>query len=198
MNDASARGDVTRLLARVRSIDERREATERVFVAAYEELRRLAGELLRRERPDHTLRPTALVHEAYLRLVDQRCVDLDDRARFRGIAARAMRRILVDHARRRAAAKRGAAGTRITIEDDHAVDAPVAVEILDLHDAIERLAALDRRTARVVELRVFGGLTINEVATALAVSSRTAAEEWRFARMWLGRELDQATPEPDS
>ena len=167
-------------------------ALEALLPAVYDELRRLAQRAMRRERTGHTLQPTALVHEAYLRLVEQRRADWHNRAQFLGVAARLMRRILVDHARARHAAKRGAGATQVTLGG---CDAPgVAIEesapdVLALHEALERLAALDAAQARLVELRYFGGLTIEEAAAALGVSPATLKREWVVARAWLRREL---------
>jgi RNA polymerase sigma factor (TIGR02999 family) len=165
-------------------------AMERLLPLVYDELRRLAASQLRRERPDHTLGATALVHEAYLRLVDQQRVSWQGRAHFFGLAAQAMRRILVDHARRRKAAKRGYQHA-VTLDDDTPVGAaePPPDEILAVDEALERLAALDPRQARLVELRYFAGFTIEEAAELLGVSPATAKRDWAMARAWLQREL---------
>jgi RNA polymerase sigma factor (TIGR02999 family) len=182
-----AGGDVTRLL---QAYDpERPESAAELFAAVYGELRQLARALLRRERPDHTLQPTELVHDAFLRLVDQSAVRAVDRAHFFGVAARAMRQILVDHARRRRAAKRGGAWLRVTLDEGLGAPAAEPDELLALDQAIEALAARDPRAARVVELRVFAGLTIEEIAAALAVSKRTIDGDWAFARLWIARAL---------
>jgi len=156
----------------------------------YDELAKLAVSYMRRERPDHTLQPTALVHEAYLRLVDQDICDWRDRRHFFGVAARVMRQVLVDHARRKSASKRGGAWRRVTF--DEAIDAPGPADqdILDLDAALLKLAELDERMVRVVELRVFSGLTMEEVAGALDVSLRTAHNDWRVAKMWLANALE--------
>lgn len=164
------------------------EASARLADALYPELRRIAAALMRRERPDHTLQPTALVAEAYLRVVDQSRVDWQDRTHFLGIAARVMRQVLVDHARRHTAAKRGAGAERIPLDDDIAGGAG-PVELLLVNDALDRYARLDERGAHVVELRVFGGLSVGEIADALGVSKRTVDNDWSMARMWLAREL---------
>jgi RNA polymerase sigma factor (TIGR02999 family) len=164
-------------------------AANRIFELTYDELRRLAGGLLKKERADHTLQPTALVHEAYCRLVDQSRVGWQNRAHFFGIAARAMREILVDHARRRAAAKRGGNRQRVTFDNGIAVERSPEVEVLELHDALTTLAEMDERMARVVEMHVFGGLKFREIAHVLDVSRNTAQNDWRVARMWLNREL---------
>ena len=166
-----------------------RRALDELLPLVYAELRRVAARQLRRERDGHSLQPTALVHEAYLRLVDQRKADWRGRAHFFGVAAQVMRRILVDHARRRLAGKRGEGVHPVSI--DQAVDTPGVNEIpiLDLNDALDRLARLDAGLAQIVELRAFGGLTIDEAAHVLNVSPSTAKREWRTAKAWLTREL---------
>jgi RNA polymerase sigma factor (TIGR02999 family) len=165
------------------------DASRRLFELVYDELRRLAAALMRRERPDHTLQPTAVVHEAFLKLVGPARIEWKDRAHFMGIAARAMRQILVDHARRHRADKRGGGLQRVTLTAEEPVSPHDAVEILELHDVLERFARLDERAAQVVELRVFGGLSVQETAHLLAVSPRTVDGDWAVARMWLSREL---------
>ena len=168
-------------------------AGERLMPAVYAELHRQAERAMGREDAQHTLQATALVHEAYLRLVDQRRVRWQNRAQFFGVAAQVMRRILVDHARRHHAAKRGGGVQEITLHGDDAdVAAPRtedAVDVLALHTALEGLAALDPEQARLVELRYFGGLSIEETAEALGVSPATVKREWATARAWLRREL---------
>lgn len=168
-------------------------ALDDVLPVVYNELRRLARFSLQRERADHTLQPTALVHEAYLRLMGQREVDWRNRAQFMGIAAQMMRRILAQYARRRGAAKRGGAAMPVTLE--FAVeDSPSAqMELLRVNEALDRLAAFDDQQARIVELRYFGGLTIEETAEAMSVSPATIKREWALARAWLLRELSEAT-----
>ena len=190
-----APADVTQLLLAWGAGD--RAAGELLLPAVYDELHRQAERAMRREGSDHTLQPTALVHEAYLRLVDQRRVAWRNRAQFFGIAAETMRRILVDHARGRLAAKRGGGAARVTLDDASPVAGDAggapgadALDILALHDALERLAALDEAQARVVELRYFGGLSIEETAEAMGVSPATVKREWAVARGWLRRELD--------
>lgn len=146
---------------------------------------------MRRENDEHTLQATALVNEAYLRLVDQSRVEWKNRAHFFGVAAQVMRRILVDHARSRLADKRGAGAKRLTLDDAN-VGAPEeagGIDVLDLHEALERLAVLDQTQARVVELRYFSGLNIEETAEALDISPATVKREWSVARAWLRREL---------
>lgn len=164
-------------------------ALNELLPLVYAELRRIAARQLRGERAGHTLQPTALVHEVYLRLVDQRHVDWRDRAHFFGVAAQVMRRILVDHARRRRAGKRGDGLPSMSIDEAKDAIAPDAIPVLALDHALDRLAGLDEGLARVVELRAFGGLTIEEAACVLKVSPTTAKREWRFARAWLTREL---------
>jgi RNA polymerase sigma factor (TIGR02999 family) len=165
------------------------DALDRLLPLVYAELRRIAARQLRRERAGHSLQPTALVHEAYLRLVDQRRVDWQDRAHFFGVSAQIMRRILVDHARRRRAGKRGDDVQRVSIDQD--VEAPSRDEtsVLALDRALERLERVDSGLARIVELRAFGGLTIEEAAHVLKVSASTAKREWRTAKAWLTRQL---------
>jgi RNA polymerase sigma factor (TIGR02999 family) len=165
------------------------DVTERLAQALYPELKRIAAGLMRRERGGHTLQPTALVSEAFLRLVDERDITWQDRAHFLGIAARVMRQVLVDHARRHAARKRGGGLALVTFDEalGHGAGEPAAM--LDLHRALEKLAARDPRGARVAELRIFGGLTLAETAEVAGVSERTAGSDWAVARLWLSREL---------
>ena len=183
--------DVTQLLQAWSDGD--RTVEEPLLRAVLGELRQQAVRAMRRESPTHTLQPTALVNEAYLRLIDQRRVQWRSRAHFFGVAASLMRRILVDHARRRLAEKRGGDANRISISDvepaDRASEAAQDVDVLALHEALERLAALDPEQERLVELRYFSGLTIEETAEALGISPATVKREWRFARAWLRREL---------
>jgi RNA polymerase sigma factor (TIGR02999 family) len=186
--------DVTQLLLQWSSGDE--GALERLLPIIYGELRRIASHQLRRERPDHTLAPTALVHELYLRLVDQRRATWQHRAQFFGLAAQLMRRILVDHARGRQAAKRGGLATRVSLEgimDESELPAAAqqqaVVDVLAVDDALERLTGIDADQARIVELRFFAGLTVEETAHVLNRSPRTIKREWRLARAWLYREL---------
>ncbi len=188
--------DVTHLLLDLehRHAD-RDRVVERLYEVVYNELHDIATALMRRERAEHTLQPTALVHEAYLRLVDQTQGDWQSRAHFFGIAARAMRQILVDHARKHAADKRGGGWRRVTMHDDIAEAEQLSLEILALHEALEQLSRDDERMAQVVELRVFAGLHAREVAHVLGVSKRTVDEDWRVARMVLGRAL-AADPGP--
>jgi len=182
--------DVTGLLAAWRAGDA--SAHEQLLPAIYDELRRQAARAMRREGDAHTLQATALVHEAYLRLVDQRRVEWRSRAHFFGVAAQMMRRVLVDHARARLADKRGGALQRVTLGDVGPDESDRELDVLALHDALERLAALDPRQARLVELRYFGGLGIEDTAEALSISPATVKREWAVARAWLRRELGDA------
>lgn len=188
------RAEVTRILESLRAGHaDRPEITGRAFELLYDELRRLAAALLGRERAGHTLQPTALVHEAYARLVDQRRADWSGRAHFLGIAGQAMRRVLVDHARQRVAAKRGGKQERVTLSAVPGVDA-TGFELIELDDALNKLAAESERAARVAELKVFAGLTGEEIAEALGVSRRTVSGDWTVARAWLARELADPAP----
>ena len=164
-------------------------ALDQLLPLVYAELRRIARRQLRRERVGHTLQPTALVHEAYLRLVDQRHVDWQSRAHFFGVAAQVMRRILVDNARRHNANKRGNGVQCVSIDEAVEKTAPDEISVLALDDALGRLESVDRGLAQIVELRAFGGLTIDEAAHVLKVSASTAKREWRTAKAWLTREL---------
>lgn len=164
-------------------------ALNELLPPVYAELRQIAARQLHAERPGHTLQPTALVHEVYLRLIDQRHVDWRDRAHFFGVAAAVMRRILVDHARRHRADKRGGGLPSVPIDQAAGAIGPDAIPVLALHHALDRLAELDPDLARIVELRAFGGLTIDEAACVLKVSPTTAKREWRTAKAWLTREL---------
>ena len=184
--EAAISDDITDLLRQAEAGSG--EAVDRLIPLVYDELRRLASSYLQSERTEHTLQTTALVHEAYLKLVDQRRTTWQNRAHFFGIAAQAMRRILVDHARRRTAAKRDA-GRPITLNESLAGGRAPDDEILGVHAALDRLAALDPRQARVVELRYFAGLTIEQTAEALELSPATIKREWLSARAWLQREL---------
>lgn len=165
-------------------------AGDKLLPVVYAELHRRAAAAMRRENEGNTLQATALVHEAYLRLVDQRRVEWQNRAQFYGVAAQVMRRVLIDHAREHLAAKRGGGAQQVTLSGvDAAPDDDGAVDVLALHEALEQLATLDPRQARLVELRYFGGLSIEETAEALGVSPATVKREWATARAWLRREL---------
>jgi RNA polymerase sigma factor (TIGR02999 family) len=157
----------------------------------YQELRGLAGAMFRDQRANSTLQPTALVHEAFVRLIESERVDTRDRMHFRAVAASAMRQILADHARRRRALKRGGGATRVAWNEPASPGEP-AVDLVQLDDALERLARLDERQHRIVELRFFSGLEVDEVAAVLDVSTSTVEREWRAARAWLGGRLRSA------
>ncbi len=170
-----------------------RSALDQLLPLVYAELRRIAARQLRKERGGHTLQPTALVHEVYLRLVDQRQGDWRNRAHFFGVAAQVMRRILVDHARRHRAGKRGEGVPCLSVDDARDLPAPSLIPVLALDHALDRLEKLDPDLARIVELRAFGGLTIEEAAHVLEVSPSTAKRDWRTAKAWLTRELGPET-----
>ena len=188
---AVSRTEVTELLQQW-SVG-RQEALDQLLPAIYAELKRLAGSYLRRERPDHTLQATALVHEAFLKLVDQRDVRWQNRAHFFGIAAQIMRRILVDHARAHTASKRGSGERPLSLEDGLAIVPAPDVDVLALDEALTRLAAIDPQQSRVVELRFFGGLTMDETAEVLGISAATIGREWTLAKAWLYAELGPAS-----
>jgi RNA polymerase sigma factor (TIGR02999 family) len=167
-----------------------RTALNHLLPLVYAELRRVAARQLRNERADHTLQPTALVHEVYIRLIDQRQVDWQNRAHFFGVSAQVMRRILVDHARRHGASKRGDGVRCVSIDEARDVAAASNdIPILALDHALDRLEQVDPHLAKIVELRAFGGLTIEETAHVLSVSPSTAKRDWRTAKAWLHREL---------
>jgi RNA polymerase sigma-70 factor, ECF subfamily len=164
-------------------------ARDKLMPLVYHELRQLAGRYLRRERANHTLQPTALVNEAYLRLIDQHKVQWENRAQFFGLAAKLMRNILIDHPRAHLAAKRGGLQYRLSLSKiDQFSDQP-DVELLAINEALEHLAALDTQKSQIVEMRFFGGLTIEETAEALSISHATVERDWTMARAWLRREL---------
>lgn len=184
-------GEITQVLAAARRGEP--DAMDRLVPLVYDDLRLRARQQLRRHRPGQTLDTTALVHEAYLKLVDQTQADYGDRCHFFATAATAMRHILVDRARRYASLKRGGAGQQITLDSGLLQIEAKAVEILDLDEALRSLAEADARLARLVELRFFGGLTLEETAEALQLSERTVQRDWRAARAFLYRTL-QETP----
>jgi RNA polymerase sigma factor (TIGR02999 family) len=165
------------------------DARDQLMAVLYRELRRLAAARLRRERPGHSLQPTALVHEAYLRLVDQRRVVWQNRGQFFGVASEMMRRILVDRARAHRMAKRSGRWVRVTLHEAARVAPAVDVDVLDLDAALTRLADFDPRKSRLAELRFFGGLSIDEACEALGVSHATVERDWQTARAWLLKEL---------
>jgi RNA polymerase sigma-70 factor (ECF subfamily) len=184
-------GDVTRLLREVGG--GRPGAAEDLIALVYDELRRIADIHMRREPAGHTLQPTALVNEAYLKLVDQTRVDWQGRTHFLAVASGAMRRVLIDHARGRLRHKRGGGLRRVDLDEALERAAFSDADVLDLHEALERLAALDERQARIVEMRFFGGLSVEEVADSLGLSKRTVEGEWTHAKAWLRRELGRAS-----
>lgn len=181
--------DTTQLLARVQQRDA--SAAEQLMERVYDEFRAMAAAYLSREPAGHTLQPTALVHEAFLKLVDQDRVDWKGRSHFMAIGAQAMRRILVDHARQKGRAKRGGGRQRISLDEHLTVWPYNEHDVLDVDDALEQLARLDPRQAKIVELRFFGGLTAAEVAEYLAVSKATVDREWRVARAWLRQQFSE-------
>lgn len=189
MNDSTPR-DVTAILLSWSEGD--RDAPAELMPLVHAELRRLARDYLRRERPDHTLQPTALVNEAYLRIVDQQQVSWQNRAQFFGLAAHLMRHILVDHARAHAAQKRGGLNHKLPLDEARGVTDERAAELVKLDEALKTLAAFDERKSRVVEMRFFGGLSVEETARALGVSDKTVMRDWRIAKLWLHRELGGA------
>ena len=175
--------DVTTLLYAWREGDS--AARDQLMLVVYDELRRRAAAYLRRERQGHTLEPTALVHEAYLRLVTQKRTDWQNRAQFFGVASQMMRRILIDHARGHKMAKRSGQWVRVTLDDAVAGFGPADVQILDLDRALTRLADLDLRKSQIAEMRFFGGLSLAEVAHVLNISVATVERDWQTARAWL-------------
>jgi RNA polymerase sigma factor (TIGR02999 family) len=181
--------DVTRLL--LDWSNGNKEALSELMPVVYDELRRLAGGYLRREPPNHTLQATALVHEAYLHLIDQRNVRWQNRAHFFGIAATLMRRILVEHARSRQAIKRGGAESKLSLDEAMGFSKQPDVDLLALDDALIGLAAIDPQKSRMVELRFFGGLTVEETAEVLGVAPITVHRAWRIIKAWLRQELDK-------
>jgi RNA polymerase sigma-70 factor (ECF subfamily) len=180
-------GDVTRLLAELG--DDARDAMDRVFPLIYDQLHAIARRQLQSERPDHTLNPTALVHEAYLRLAGVEHIEWRSRAHFFAVAARAMRRILINHAEARNAQKRGGLWQRVELHTDAAQQRDADIVLLDLDRALTRLATLDERQCRIVECRYFAGMSIDETAAGLNISPATVKREWTMARAWLNREL---------
>jgi len=181
--------DVTRILDDITGGKADRGDIDDLYQAAYDELHVMARNMMRRERPDHTLQPTALMHEAYIKLSDASSIDLDGRAHIFGIAIKAMRRILIQHARKRNAEKRGGSWQKMTLSDLGIGVLPGHVDILELNDAIEKLGELDERSAKVVELRIIGDLKMEEIASCLGVSRRTIQDDWKVALAWLKREF---------
>ncbi len=186
----SGKSAVTMILNRVRS--ENDSAVRELMPLVYNELREIAASFLKRERPDHTLQATALVHEAFVKMVNQRDIAWQNRAHFFAVAAQAIRRILVDHARTHGRKKRGGDCRRMHLDDDLAWTGRHDLDLLALDEALAKLAELDPRQARIVELRFFGGLTLKDAAAVLDVSPRTVDGDWSMARAWLRRELSEA------
>ena len=189
---ASESLDITGILKRASRGDD--SAVKQLMPLVYDELRALAESYLQQERPDHTLQATALVHEAYIRLIRQEDVEWQSRAHFFGVAAQAIRRILVDHARGHERAKRGGGRRRVRLDEDVAPVKRRDLDLLALDEAMKRLADFHQRAARVVELRFFGGLSREEVGEFLGISLRTVGADWRLARAWLRRELREESP----
>jgi len=181
------RNQVTALLARYQEGD--REAEAELIPLVYTELRRVASLCLHRERGDHTLQPTALVHEVFLRLTQNNQPPWQDRAHFFAVAARLMRQILVDYARRHSSRKRGGEFKKLPLDEVLAFTPAKSTELIMLDEALDRLSAFDQRQARIVEMKFFGGLSMEEIAGALDISSKTASRDWTMARAWLHREL---------
>ena len=173
--------------------DGRREVFDELMPFVYDELRRQASRYLRGERPGHTLQTTALIHEAYLKLIDQRQVDWQNRAHFFGIAAQAMKRILVDHAKARHREKRGGAGENLPLEEARfAISSQKDIDLVAVDEALTRLARLDPQQASVVELKFFGGFSIDEIAEAVQISPATVKREWNSAKAWLRLEMTKS------
>ena len=193
MDDDVSQGDVTAILRAWSEGD--RQALDRLTPIIYDELRRLARRYVRQERPGHSLQATALVNEAYMRLVDYKRMQWQDRAHFFAVSAQLMRRILVDHARRHNL-KRGAAVTHVSLDDAASVPGEAPSDLLALDDAMTALAQLDPRKARVVEMRFFGGLSVEETAAVLSVSEVTVMRDWSSAKAWLYRELTGGSDGP--
>lgn len=187
--DQPAPNEITQRLIAWSKGDE--EALEQLIPAVYQELRRMADHYLRRESPGHSLQPTALVHEAYLRLIDQTQVEWHNRAHFFGVAAQMMRRILVDHAKAKHRAKRGGAARKLSLDEATHYTHERAAELVALDEALQSLAELDSRKSRIVELRYFGGLTVEETAQVLGVSDKTVMRDWNLAKAWLYQQLGQ-------
>lgn len=190
------RDQVTRLLRQ--TVGGAGEAMDRLFPLVYDDLRRIAHQRLRAERPSHTLNTNALVHEAYLRLVDQTRTSFSDRAHFFAVAARVMRHVLVDYARRKNAEKRGGGAVRVSLQEEMAVEEPRFDDLLALDEALTALSEHDERMGQVVEHRFFGGMTVRETAEALGVSVRTVERDWTRAKAYLYRALRPSGPDgPD-
>ena len=195
----NARGDVTVLLGQL--AEGKEEVASKLIPLVYNELRKLAGSYMRRERMDHTLQPTALVHEAYLKLVEQRSVNWQSRAHFFGIAAQLMRRILVDHARGHLRDKRGGGVIPVPLDEALVFAPEQSSELVKLDQSLERLAKLDPRQSKIVELRFFGGLTVEQTAEVLGISPKTVKRDWSVAKAWLHGDLkindEDTAPQPE-
>ena len=181
--------NVTQLLLAWKGGD--KDALDKLIPIVYDELRRQASRYLRRERAGHTLQTTALIHEAYVRLVDQKNVQWQNRAQFFGIAAQLMRRILVDHARAKHRAKRGGSNIKVSLTDAMALTKDPNQNLLEIDEALTRLAAIDEQQSKIVELRFFSGLSVEETATALEISPATVKRDWSVAKAWLHREIER-------
>ena len=184
------RGEVTQLLARIRVGDE--QAAAQLVPLVYKELRKIAAAMMRRERPDHTLQPTAVVHEAFIRLMDGEQARFENRAHFFAIAARSMRRVLVDHARRRLADKRGGEPLQVELEEGIALTPVQSAEVLGLDQALDRLELMDARQAQIVEMHYFAGNAVAEIAHVFQISERTVKRELQTARLFLKQQLQSA------
>jgi RNA polymerase sigma-70 factor (ECF subfamily) len=171
-------------------------AADKLLPLVYSELHRLAAGYMRRERGDHTLQPTALINQAYLRIAQQEHVEWQNHAHFIGFAANVMRRVLVDHARERHAEMRGGKQIRVELEEGHAITAKPSAEVLRLEDALTRLEKLNPRQAKVVEMRYFGGFSIEEIAVALGIAPRSVKRDWALAKLWLFGEVDEPKSTP--
>ena len=190
----SGPGEITQLLAKMRQGNH--DAEERLVTLIYSELRRIAGRYMRNEHADHSLQPTALVHEAYLRLRKMHSIDWQSRSHFLAVSAHTMRQILVDHARAKNAEKRGVDWNRVTFTGQSGAAVEPSVNILELDEALGRLESFDQRQAKVVEMRFFGGLSEDEIGTELGISERTVKRDWRIARAWLYHELSHKDAGP--
>jgi RNA polymerase sigma factor (TIGR02999 family) len=190
---SESRSEITQILQAAKAGDS--SAVNKLMPLVYDELRSLAGRFMSRERPGHTLQPTELVNEAFLRLVDQTRVDWQGRTHFFAVGARVMRRILVDHARSKLRKKRGERPQRVELTEKLTLTTDSLEDVLALDEALEKLNKVDPRQARIVEMRFFGGLTVSEVAEVLNVSKRTVEGEWTMVRAWLRRELSAPPPQ---
>lgn len=190
LGEAMSSEKVTELLRDVAGGNQ--HAAAELLPLVYQELKRIAGGQMRNERPNHTLQPTALVHEAYLKLVDQRMTDWQSRSHFLGVAAQVMRRILLDYAKTRRREKRGGGARQVELDENLVVSEDRASDLIVIDEALTRLEQLDPRQAKVVELRFFGGLSVEETAQAMNISEPTVKREWSMARAWLHRELSSS------